>query len=226
MAGQPSTRHRTGLPGGGCRASVGSIHAELSRNASVHFQSTEANVPPRNGRAAAGAATSHSPKPLGLRFGKKKKISQICHLGKQLLTTTGPALLKNQDVGSVGSGSGGQRPVPGPWAQARGTCSPKSAHVHVDFVLARGQAHTSAPLLTRGRTSGTPHLQEPGSCNGVTPREFTTERRSSHLPHGWPWGRVPCWDPGVGGPSVICWKPHFSQKPAEQTRFSRRPPGA
>jgi len=40
-------------------------------------------------------------KPLGLRFGKKKKISQICHLGKQLLTTSGPTFLKIQDVGSV-----------------------------------------------------------------------------------------------------------------------------
>lgn len=158
VAGQPSTRHRTGLPGGGCSPRAGSIHAELSRNAFVHFKGTETNVPLQNGRAAAGAATSHSPKPLGLRFGKKQKISQICHLGKQLVTTTGPALLKNQDVGSVSSGSGAQWPVPGPWAQARGTCSPRSAHVHANSVQARGQAHASALLLTRGRTSsaGTP----------------------------------------------------------------------
>lgn len=59
---------------------------------------------------------SHHPKPLGFRFGKKKKTSQICHLGKQLLTAACPALLKIQDVGSVPSlRRRGEQPAPGPW---------------------------------------------------------------------------------------------------------------
>lgn len=91
-------------------------------------------------------APSHHPKPLGFRFGKKKKISQICHLGRQLLTTTGPALLKIQDVGSVPLLRKWWRGAcTGPWAE---TCSPKSAETHGDLVLARGHVHTDHCLLS------------------------------------------------------------------------------
>lgn len=87
---------------------------------------------------------SHHPKPLGFRFGKKKKTSQICHLGKQLLTAACPALLKIQDVGSVPSlRRRGEQPAPGPWQRL----APKSTRAHRDLVLARGHGHTDPSLL-------------------------------------------------------------------------------
>ena len=48
-------------------------------------------------------------------------------------------------VQSPYSGSGGERPAPGPWAETR---SPKSAQTHRDLVLGRGHIHTDHSLPT------------------------------------------------------------------------------
>lgn len=60
---------------------------ELSRTLFVHLKGTEVKLPLRNGGGGAAAGSgqelprSHNQKPLGFRFGKKEKTSQVCHWG-------------------------------------------------------------------------------------------------------------------------------------------------
>ena len=127
-------------PGGGCNPKTSACrwnHLE------THFCISEAQKPAKEWKNHSGrACASHHRKPRGVRFGKKEKISQTCHLGKQLLTTTGPAFLKNQDVGSVPLlRKWGEEAGPGPRAQARGA-APLNRPRPARPILARGQAHT------------------------------------------------------------------------------------
>lgn len=196
---------------------------ELSRTLFVHLKGTEVKLPLRNGGGGgcgwqrAGAATIPQPKAPGIQVWEEGENIPSMSLGKQPLTTARPAFL-NASKGASAPLLQRRRRAASTRAlvQAWGTCS-----------RSRPRSTETSPWPGRVRTKDCADGARASESRRLETRLSAT-RPQAHPRHTSLAVRPACpagtW--AVGASSVICWKPGFSQKPAEQIGFDRWPPRA
>lgn len=195
---------------------------ELSRTLFVHLKGTEVKLPLRNGggglRLAAGRSchdpTTKSPWDSGL--GRRRKHPKYV-TGEAAANHSPPRLSQRQDVASAPLLQRRRRAASTrALVQAWGTCS-----------RSRPRSTETSPWPGRVRTKDCADGARASESRRLETRLSAT-RPQAHPRHTSLAVRPACpagtW--AVGASSVICWKPGFSQKPAEQIGFDRWPPRA
>lgn len=188
-------------------------------------------MPLRNGGGCssqwARAATIPQPKAPGIQVWEERENISSMSFGKAAPNHNPPSFSQHQDVGSV--------PLLQRWRRAAST---RALGAGLGDLLPAvspgprrprpGQAKSAPRTALMGaepRSQGVEASGNPALCDEAAGQETKLQARTRHTSLAVR-PASPAGTSAVGASSVICWKPGFSQKPAEQIRFDCWPPRA